>query len=257
MKESGVLFFLIISVVVMIVFALSIILFFSFSRRKILDEKLKNQEQEIKHQSKLLQVTIETQEEERERIARDLHDDISSKLNVVNLNLQILRKKVPEDQHEIIDSLQSSLAASIDRSRTMAHELMPPALVKFGLKVAIDGLLSEVFKASGLNVKFIGREWADSFKSESALHVFRIIQEWVNNTLKYAEAQSIYLEFNKTADEKLCLSYRDDGIGIKNIEKSTGMGTLNIISRCQILGAELEMPSTEKGVWYTLTFNNG
>ena len=95
---------------------------------------------EIAYQKELLQATILTQEEERKRIAQDLHDAISSKLNVVSLNANFLIEKdiTLEDTHRIGEGIQKVTKSVLESSRRIAHDLLPPTLEKFGLKAALE-----------------------------------------------------------------------------------------------------------------------
>lgn len=253
MGEDQIVILIIISVTVMILLALSLIIFFNFSQKKILNEKVKNQEQKLTFQKEMLENTIRTQEEERSRIAKDLHDEISSKLNIIHLNMHMLRKKVDNDSlSSILKNIDQSLKASIDRSRKISHELMPPVLQKFGLKTAIEELSKEIKQATEIKFILEGIEHAEGLSQEKQLHLYRIIQEWCNNTLKYAHASEILLEVKKE-NSHLIISYQDNGQGIQDKNFSKGMGMLNIASRVQILGGKMEIPPIERGVLFVIT----
>ena len=117
-----------------IVMAVVLVLFFYFSRKKITQNEIEKKDLEIQYQKELLSAVIVTQEEERKRIAQDLHDDISSKLNIVSLNSHLLttpnltKNEVIEITNNIIDLTTKAL----DNSRKIAHGLLPPVLDKFG-----------------------------------------------------------------------------------------------------------------------------
>ena len=85
-KDNQVITIVIIGVILLLLMAVSLLLFFFFSRKKIIEKELEKKNLEINHQREMIQSIIVTQEKERKRIAQDLHDDISSKLNVINLN---------------------------------------------------------------------------------------------------------------------------------------------------------------------------
>ena len=117
-----------------------LIMFFYFSRKKIVKIEVDKKNLEIEHQKELLHSILFAQEEERKRIAQDLHDDISSKLNIVSLNSHLL--KTPnlneEEQMEITKNIIELTQNAIENSRRIAHDLLPPVLEKFGLHAGID-----------------------------------------------------------------------------------------------------------------------
>lgn len=108
--------------------SLAIVLFFYFSRKKIIKAQLEKANLEIEYQKELLQSTILTQEEERKRIAQDLHDAISSKLNVVSLNANMLFGNDLESSevHRIGESIRKTTTTVLENSRRIAHDLLPP-----------------------------------------------------------------------------------------------------------------------------------
>ena len=133
-----------------------LIFFFYFSRKKIVQIEVDKKNLEIEHQKKLLNAVLMTQEEERKRIAQDLHDDISSKLNVVSLNSYLLKTpnlnetELVEITNNIIDLTQKAL----ENSRRIAHDLFPPVLEKFGLQAGIEELAEEFNSTKKVNVVF-------------------------------------------------------------------------------------------------------
>jgi signal transduction histidine kinase len=124
---------------------LVLILFFYFSRKKIVQIEVAKKNLEIDYQKQLLNSVLVTQEEERKRIAQDLHDDISSKLNVVSLNSHLL--KTPNlnelEQVEITNNIISLTQKALENSRRIAHDLFPPVLEKFGLNAGIEELVQD------------------------------------------------------------------------------------------------------------------
>ena len=240
----------------MIILLSSLILFFNFSKKKIIEEKELNHKLKMDFQQEMLKSTINTQEEERSRIARELHDDISSKLNVISLNMGLLKLKLKEpESKQILADISTSLNHSIERSRKISHELMPPVLEKFGLKEAIVDLVSQINYSGIVNVKLEGKENFNSSDGHKKLHIFRIVQELFNNTLKHAGAKHITLSCKDTAGH-LEITYEDDGIGIESSDISKGVGMMNIESRMQVLNGHWEHVKVEKGVKYKFKVKN-
>lgn len=125
--------------------ALVMILFFYFSRKKIVQKEIEKRELEVNHQKELLHSVLVTQEPERKRIAQDLHDDISSKLNVVALHTHLLSTPDITDleRTEIMQQISDLTGEALENSRRIAHDLLPPVFERFGLHAGIEELVLE------------------------------------------------------------------------------------------------------------------
>ncbi len=225
----------------MLVFALGLIIFFSVSQKKIQTEKLVNQQIKLDFQKKLLDSTIQTQEKERDRIARELHDDVGSKLNVIHLNLHLLKKAIAkgQDTEKILDHIRTSLDESIQTSRDISHELMPPVLSKFGIHSAFEELENAINRTGVVKLNINSEvEW--QLKDDmQQLHLFRIVQELIQNALKHANAKNVNINFDKK-DSLLCLDYHDDGVGFPQGD-TKGLGLNNLEIRVQVLNGSWQI----------------
>jgi two-component system NarL family sensor kinase len=236
MNDNEFILFIVISVAIMLVFALGLIIFFSTSQKKIQSEKLANQQIKIDFQKELLESIIQTQEKERDRIARELHDDVGSKLNVIHLNLHLLKKAISkgQDTEQILDHIRTSLDESIQTSRDISHELMPPVLSKFGIHSAIEDLENAINR-TGVFKLSINSEVDWQLKDDMhQLHLFRIVQELVQNALKHSKAKMVDINFEKK-DNLLYLNYLDDGVGFPKEVEAKGLGLNNLETRVQVL----------------------
>jgi two-component system NarL family sensor kinase len=247
MKDSTVVVFIVVSMVILLIISLSVLWFFYHTQNKIIKLKLKEQAAKIEYHKNLLLNTIKTQENERARIAGELHDDVASKLNVVHLNIHLLKKlsgNTPEHA-KIIDHIETSLNESIHRTRVISHELMPQVLKKFGFHYALHELAQSINVTGSFHL-FVKDshlcEISDDFK---ILHLFRIIQELLSNTIKYARAQYININFEKTVDH-IIMTYQDDGIGFDAEKSSEGLGLYNIKTRSELLGGDVTFKNSEE-----------
>ena len=239
MTENQLLLYIVISIAIMSIFALGIILFFNVSQKKIQAEALKRQEMKLTFQKELLQRTIQTQEEERNRISRELHDDIGSKLNVIHLNLHLLKSDVDKgkDIRELLDDIDTSLQNSIETTRHISHQLVPPTLRKFGLQSAIEDLQSSINRTGAVKMVVENITPWDVKELMSQLHFYRIIQELVQNALKHAKANHLIFTFEQK-EGQLLRTYKDDGIGMPENIDSKGLGMSNLYTRVQILNGQ-------------------
>lgn len=244
-----------------ILMALSLLLFFYFSRKKILKKELEKKDLELEHQLKLLEATLHTQEQERQRIARDLHDDISSKLNIISLNAYLLSSKdLPEkDFDEISSNIVTVTKQVLENSRRIAHDLLPPILDNFGLHAALEELCHLNCHGDILKVTYNNPNEQVAFEkidSKGHLHVFRIMQELINNSIKHGKASQIRIEIKN--ENNICLiHYSDNGTGfdLKEIESKNGIGMKNIKSRTAFLNGKFEIESNlNEGITAKLSF---
>ncbi|MEM7039734.1 MAG: sensor histidine kinase [Bacteroidota bacterium] len=243
---------------IMLSLALAFVFFFNRSQRKILREQMLNQQLQLEHQEKLLHSTILTQEKERERIAKDLHDEIGSKLNVIHLNLHRLRKANSSAVPilETVEDMVGVVNDTIDTTRRISHDLLPPTLENFGLKEALIELCENLQKTNAIEVVFeLCREEAPLKDQLVALNLYRVVQELVTNSIKYAEAQRVTIKL-WLAKREVKLEYTDNGKGFDPNSKNNrkGLGLQNIESRMKMIGAKYNFNAAPgKGVVFSAT----
>ncbi|MEM6722100.1 MAG: sensor histidine kinase [Bacteroidota bacterium] len=257
-EDIGVITVVIFGVVLLLVMGLTLILFFYLSRKKIIQKELEKKTLELNHQKEMLKATIVAQEAERNRIAQDLHDAISAKLNVVALSANFLLEDEnisTEEMDEIISHMLNVTNKTIESSRKIAHNLLPPILEKFGLGAALEELCDEFSNSKKVYVSSKIDYEAGRLSKDKELHVFRIVQELMNNSMRHGKAKGIELNFNPK-EENLFLHYKDDGLGFdtKKIGVQKGLGLRNIESRVSLLQGEISYHSEkEKGVQVEIT----
>ncbi len=229
-----------------ILMALVLILFFYFSRKKIIKQEVEKKNLEINYQKELLHAVIVTQEDERQRIAQDLHDDISSKLNIVSLNSQLLiGTKLSENEYtEVTTNIINLTRKALENSRRIAHDLLPPVLEKFGLDAGISELAAEFNSSKAIKVYYENNIDFSDIDEKKHLHIFRILQELLNNSLKHSNAKNISIVFNSEND-KCVGNYTDNGVGFEfsNATNLRGLGMRNIFSRVELIGASITIQS--------------
>lgn len=224
-----------------------LIFFFYFSRRKILEHKLAKKDLEINHQKNMLRAVVFTQEEERKRIAQDLHDDISSKLNVVSLNSYLLKTPnlTEEERFEITENIIQLSKNALENSRRIAHDLLPPVLEKFGLNSGIEELVADYNSTKVVTVMYKNSIDFSGLEFNLQLHIFRILQELLNNSIRHGKAKNVSISFYNENDKNHCV-FKDDGIGFdSNSHKvKKGLGLRNIESRVEFLNGTIRYNSS-------------
>lgn len=241
-------------IVMMLLLALAFVLFFYFSQQKFQVQQLAAQQQLLNHQQQLLINSIQVQEAERQRLARELHDEVGSKLNVINLGLHRLRK-YSADMPAMVETLQGIFGVvdtTIGTTRRIAHDLLPPTLEKFGLVTALEELCEQHQQGDfALSFTCQGKQPL-GIDQTTALNFFRVVQELLSNSIKHAGAKniSILLWHN---EQETGLTYQDDGRGfaVENHHQKKGLGMQNIESRLQIIHATYRLESQPgKGLFF-------
>ena len=209
------------------------------NQNKLVAEKNKLQEIEIEHQKQLLRSVIESQEAERTRIGRDLHDSVGSSL----YSLRIAIDRFVTENHsfsfvqEWAGTEQLLVNNIIGRVREISHNLSPEILSLQTLTDAIEELCYNIDNSSGLSVYFTNEAGAlaNSLDLTSSVALYRIVEELIANTVKHAGAGNIHV-FLGIKENRLILDYRDDGKGMPlTPELKKGRGLQNIESRLQIV----------------------
>jgi two-component system, NarL family, sensor kinase len=222
------------------------------SKQKVATQQQQLQQQQITELEKdkqllAIDAMLKGQEEERSRIAKDLHDGLGgmlsgTKLSFINMKENLLL--TPENA-TLFDKSISMLDNTIADLRKVAHNLMPEALVKFGLDEAVKDFCSSIQTSSTLKVVY--QKIGENRKLTNTAEVFtyRIIQELVNNAVKHAAAKQIIVQLNMGSD-KLHITVEDDGKGfdINNMANSKGAGMDNIKYRVQYFNGTLDIVTT-------------
>lgn len=199
----------------------------------------------IKHQKELLHNTIKGQEKERQRLSAELHDGIASKLNIIHLKFDSINRAF--NPQESFHEVQSMLTETIEETRRISYELMPVTLEKFGLIVAFQELC-DTNSNGNVGISFETNLDNTQIPNEYATHLYRIVQELVNNSLKYARCSRVQFSLNLQGNF-LILSYKDNGIGRKeNMDFNKGLGLRNIKGRMALLNGEMATINDSPGL---------
>lgn len=216
-------------------------------QRRVMTQKARIQEIESQAQRIRTAAILETQEQERIRIAKDLHDEVGADLSAIKLHLNLLSR-----QQSSADALGTGLQqardmldASIESVRRISHGLLPPTLESLGLPQALQSFARQTSQATGIayHVQTSGEPHRLPIHHE--LSLFRIVQELSQNSLRHAAAQQLQLQLRFGASS-LLLSYADDGRGFdpKASHPGRGLGLDNMRSRAEAIGATLRLESS-------------
>ena len=225
----------------------SILTWFLFQQR----QKRKNQEiitLKREHQIKSLEILIEGEENERLRIAKELHDGVNGDLSAIKYKLTSMQ----EMSNKIINEAVAMIDKSCKQVRAISHNLIPPSLESFNIVEATENFCQNMNESHSpkINFQHIGENPKISKKDE--INIFRIIQELVTNSIKHAEASEIDVQLS-CREKQLQITVEDNGKGFDYTSvKNNGMGLENIQSRIDYLNATIDVLSNYKGTSYTI-----
>jgi len=212
---------------------------------KIFVSKMKLGEQIIEQQKQLLSAIITGEEKERKRLARELHDGISG--NLVSLTLKIKA----DSKKETIEKLAQDTLREV---RHISHKLIPPQFDKRTIDEIISDYIRTIENEHEFKIQFITKGDFKLLSNEYKITLYRIIQESISNTSKYANAKLLIIQLFKIENE-VTISIEDDGNGFDINTHSDGIGLINMESRVNELKGEFSINScTENGTLITISF---
>lgn len=234
--------------IIVFIIAIGVVLLNQQFRKNLYKQQLEKESLKIKHQEKLLQTAIEVQEEERKRIARDLHDELGAALSISRMQLLQL-ERAEKMEVEKVQSIRELIENTLASTRRISHELMPLNLESLGLENALRSLLSRVEETGGLKTNITINQQTEPLPTLIQLALYRIYSELVNNTLKYAQATSLDI---RIVCETNCLycSYTDNGSGLPENHSTVGLGFKSIENRINTLNGVLEYGTGANGGFY-------
>lgn len=232
---------------------LFISLFFR-QRKKALEQDFIIEKQQLmntidqKENSKL-QSILDALEEERKRIAKDLHDRVGSILSTVKLyhnNLLDRMDETDQRMNEISGSITGLLDQSISEVRAVSKNMISGVLADFGLIPAVYDLVESINNSEALRIELSEFGLDARFDKNIEINLYRIIQELFNNTLKHSEATEVELSLNRV-DKDISLTYMDNGKGFNVRTQKEGIGLKNMQSRVDKLNGNIRIDSNQNG----------
>ncbi len=187
---------------------------------------------------------IVAQEQERARIARDLHDDINQRLAVASIRLSALRRKVDERSRPDVSQLQNDLISLSEDVRHISHDLHPSMLTQTGLTAALAGLCQTHRQRSGPLIDLTVSPQAKDLSEDVSLCLYRVAQEALANAVRHSSAQHIRVAL-RIGEDRVDLTVSDDGKGFElDAEGGRGLGLMSIDERAKLLGGSYRLCST-------------
>lgn len=238
--------FLILGMCIMFIFFLLIILYVWLNqqrKQRLTSDYVTNQNH---HQKKLLNLSIQKEENERLRFSQDLHDDVGAQLSASKMYIHsIIHASKDEVIKQRLESLSEMIDDSLLKIRQISRKITPPLLIELGLAKALEHYITELNLIDEIKISFYCESYQKHL-SITEISFFRIVQEILNNTLKYSHANLIHVNIEGDEDQ-IVVEIFDDGVPFdikERISSNThhyhvGSGLKNIESRLQNLNALL------------------
>ena len=185
---------------------------------------------------------LTAQEEERARVARDLHDEVNQSLTGLLLRLEALRTRAPiELAHEIADT-QALANQAMQELLTLARQLRPTVLDDLGLTAALAGNVTDLDRRSAVNASFESRGSFGDLPADAQLVVYRVAQEALSNAAQHAGAEHVLVKLNRSG-RGVELTISDDGRGFTFDQADRGLGLGGMRERALLVGGDLRIES--------------
>lgn len=199
--------------------------------------------EKLEKEKAIMEASLQVEEEQRSLIGRDLHDGVGQMLAYINLYINMLKYKGTYGPDELTE-LQKTVGTTLEQVRTLSRNLAPPSIRDLGLRDAVIELIQSysILKEPVINLSIYAASEEKKIKMDKKTVLYRVIQELINNTLKYAKAGTIEIKFlikNKT----ITLQYKDNGKGFDPEKVKKGVGLNSISSRIRFHKGSMELTS--------------
>jgi len=220
----------------------------AFVAHRVRVAALERRHQELQTLTRRLEAA---KEDERQRIARELHDDMGQVLSTIKINLQLVPQlERDEDRTRRIEDSVALVDKMIEQVRAISLDLRPPFLEELGLVLALRGYLEAVARRSGLDIEIVSDPGVEGLDAETELHVFRIVQESITNVIRHAEATRAVVRLTRDP-EGLEILVRDDGRGfdvdrtLRHASTDRHIGLLGMRERVSSIDGDFRIRSAE------------
>jgi len=212
---------------------------------EIQEQRIREMQQEQKLLA--LDAMLNGQEEERKRVAKDLHDGLGGLLTTIKLHFNVIQEQVRQlEELKAYQRAGEMIDDACDEVRRISHNMMPSALARFGLVAALEDLAETLRATQQLDISIQAANWHNRPDETRETMLFRILQELIHNAVKHAEASKIMVHLDND-DQQLSLRVEDNGRGFdpEQAQKTDGLGLKSVESRVHYLGGTLQFDSAQ------------
>jgi len=245
MEQTEIQLLVFVTTIIVLILAITLIVFFFYFQQKKTAYLLKQRETQLLFEEEITKSKMEIQEQALQNISWEIHDNVGQLLSVAKMQLNIVQGELPEEQQLQVQETGDIIGKSLQELRGLAKSLSPDTIKNKGL---MDSLVIEIDRFNRLNVIDASLDIVNEpfhLSNEKEIILFRILQEFCNNSLKYSQAKNLTIQLTY---EESCLKIiaADNGIGfdVNNVENHTGIGLLNMKSRGNLIGAQIDLISS-------------
>ncbi len=229
--------------------AIGVVLLTQQFRKNLYRQQLQQEELKNKHQLEVLRSSIQVQEEERKRIAQDMHDELGATLSIARMHLLQAERLHGTDSERLLNDLQavrSLTENALESMRRISHELMPAQLEKFGLVKTLEAVAEQLNVTEKMNITLHVSHDLTNLSREIQLALYRMFMELINNTLKHAGATQISIRLS-LEENVITGHYSDNGKGLDPANNGSGLGHKSMEGRISSVGGTITTGNNDRG----------
>lgn len=241
-------------IIVIFIIGIGVVLLNLHFQKNLSAQKLKQEELKRKHQADLLRSSIQAQEEERKRIAQDLHDELGAVLSILRMHLVMLEQQGTGDTAQIPAKLKNTrelAETALSGVRNISHQLMPPQLEAFGLVKTLESVIARINESGKIVIQLSAPGTMTDLSWPVSLGLYRVVMELINNTIRHAGANLVTIIISREAETIGC-RYSDDGKGLSGENGAGGLGHKSIEGRVSSLGGTFRFGNGVEGGFYAI-----
>lgn len=227
---------------------LLVVIAYAVYNRKQIEQKIVLTAERVKQRQAITEAVIEAEEAERKRIAADLHDGVGQLFSAVKMNLQALfdRVEMPkQDDHFLAEKTMALVDESCKEVRVISHKMMPNFLLKSGIASDIRSFIEKIDEHT-LKIKLETIGFKDQLEFNEEVILYRVIQELINNVIKHANANELYLLLERSASYiNVVLSDNGKGFNYEEGKNKGGLGLKNIAVRINYLKGQITFSANQ------------
>lgn len=243
MSQTEIYLALILSTCIVFIFIAGIILFILQYRKRKIQYQSEKQAMELLHLNEMKEAALQMQQLTMQDIGREIHDGVGQRLTLASIySKQLINKNLPDDSKTKLEEISSIINESLIQLRMLSRELANEQEHPIDLNEFIHQEVEKVKALSVCEVQF-DEEKEFFIDNKKAMFIIRILQEFMQNSLKYAECTKMTISLNRR-NEILVLEIKDNGKGFDQSISSKGIGLHNMKRRAELIGATLEIKSS-------------
>lgn len=223
--------------------------------------KIKDITQSKKTEQRIIQTIVRTEQNEQKRMADDLHDSLAQEVAMAKLmvtNLEVYGEKNDQNFNKLIQTSKHILDEAITHIREICYNLMPSVLIKGNIEIALSEFVKKLNSQNIIRFHYKSEGNFDNLNSEIEIVIFRIVQEFINNSIKHSKAKNVTIVTKINGDNNFFIELKDDGVGfnLKKLKPNTdGRGINNLKTKVNAFQGEYSLTSKEnEGTRLKITF---